>query len=275
MDRVGVDEEDDIEWLSFGKYAKASVPSTKKKRSKNKIAVVFAQGSIVSGKGGPDEIGSATMAKAIRKARQNEDIKAIVFRVNSGGGSALASEVIRREVELALKEKPVIVSMGDVAASGGYWISTNADYIFAQPTTITGSIGVFGVIPNFKGLFNNKLGITFDKAMTNKNADFIDVMEPMKPYQYEVLNQSVIHIYDKFINLVAETRELDVNYVDGIAKGRVWSGADALELGLVDAMGGLEDAISYAAEQAELGEDYRIKDYPERIPFYQQLMALP
>ena len=272
MGKVGVDEEDDIEWIGFGDYTNARIEGKKKKRAKDKIAVVYAQGGIVSGKGGPDEIGSATMAKAIRKARQNEDVKAIVFRVNSGGGSALASEVIRREVELAGKEKPIVVSMGDVAASGGYWISTNSDYIFAQPTTITGSIGVFGVIPNMQGLFNNKLGITFDKAMTNKNADFIDVMAPMKPFQYEVLNESVIHIYDKFINLVATTRKLDVNYVDGIAKGRVWSGTDALELGLVDQLGGLEDAIAYASEQAELGEEYRIKEYPERIPFFQQLI---
>jgi protease-4 len=141
--------------------------------------VVYAQGSINQGKSGPNSIGSKTMANAIREARKSEKVKAIVFRVNSGGGDALASDIIRREVELAKEAKPFVVSMGDVAASGGYWISTNADYIFAQPTTITGSIGVFGVIPNLQGLFNNKLGITFDDVMTNKNSDFIDVMKPM------------------------------------------------------------------------------------------------
>jgi len=272
MEKTGVDEEDDLEWVGFGKYIDAKSKAKTKKRPKDRIAVVYAQGSIVSGKGGPDEIGSATMAKAVREARQDEDVKAIVFRVNSGGGSALASEVIRREVELATKEKPVIVSMGDVAASGGYWISTNADYIFAQPTTITGSIGVFGVIPNFQGLFNDKLGITFDKVMTNKNADFIDVMEPMKPFQYKKLNESIIHIYESFIQLVATTRDLDPDYVDGIAKGRVWSGTDALELGLVDQLGGLEDAVNYAAEKAELGEKYRINEYPIQLPFFEQLI---
>jgi protease-4 len=270
-DKTDVEEDDDLEWVSFEKYTYAKVEK-KQKTAKDKIAVVYAQGSIVQGKGAPNTIGSETTSKAIRQARESENVKAIVFRVNSGGGDALASEVIRREVELAAEEKPIIVSMGDVAASGGYWISASADYIFAQPTTITGSIGVFGVIPNFKNMFNNKLGITFDEIKTNTNSDFIDVVKPMSDFQHKKLDIMITKIYDQFIDLVATSRDLDPGFVDGIARGRVWTGVDALELGLVDEMGGLEDAIAYAAEMAKLGENYRIKDYPERKPFFEQLV---
>lgn len=270
-DKTGVEEDDDIESVSFAKYTNAKLDK-KEKLSKDRIAVVYAQGNIVQGKGDPGSIGSVTTSKALRQARESESVKAIVFRVNSGGGDALASEVIRREVELAAKEKPIIVSMGDVAASGGYWISTSADYIFAQPTTITGSIGVFGVIPNFQKMFNNKLGITFDEISTNKNADFIDVMKPMSDFQREKLDLMISKIYDQFIDLVSTTRELDPGFVDGIARGRVWTGVDALELGLVDEMGGLENAIDYAAQKAELGEKYRIREYPEVKPFIDQFI---
>jgi protease IV len=244
----------------------------KVKITKNRVAVVYAQGDITQGKSSQTSIGSETMSAALREAREDDNVKAIVFRVNSPGGDALASEVIRREVELAGQEKPIIVSMGDVAASGGYWISTNADYIFAEPTTITGSIGVFGVIPNFKQLMNDKLGITFSDVMTNENSDFIDVMKPMSDFQHAKLDSFIIEIYDKFVSLVAKTRKLDPDYVDGIAKGRVWAGEDALELGLVDHLGGLEDAIKYAAEKAELGENYRLRAYPIRKPFFKQVI---
>ena len=270
-EKTETDKDDDLESVSFGKYAKVKV-GKKKKISKNKIAVVYAQGGIVQGKGGPNEIGSSTISRAIRDARRNDKVKAIVFRVNSGGGDALASEVIRREVELAKAEKPVIVSMGDYAASGGYWISTNADYIFAQPTTLTGSIGVFGIIPNFKSFFNKKLGITFDNIMTNDNANFIDVMAPMSDFQHAKINAVIVEIYNDFTQLVATTRNLDVAYVDSIARGRVWTGVDGLELGLVDQMGGLEDAIAFAAEKAELGDDYRLSEYPEQKKFVDQLI---
>ncbi|MEJ2595109.1 MAG: signal peptide peptidase SppA [bacterium] len=270
-EKTGIEKEDDLEWVSFNKYINVK-PADKPTTSRNRIAVVYAQGSIVPGKGGPMEIGGRSMAKAIREARTSDRVKAMVFRVNSGGGDAQASEEIRREIALAAEKMPVIVSMGDVAASGGYWISTNADYIFAHPTTITGSIGVFGVIPNFKDMFNNKLGITFEEVMTNKNSDFIDVMKPMPEYQHEKLNQIIIDIYDEFIALVATTRELDPGFVDGIARGRVWSGTDAMELGLIDELGGLEDAIAHAAEEADLGEDYKISNYPVRKPFFEQLV---
>ncbi|NOX86011.1 MAG: signal peptide peptidase SppA [Chlorobi bacterium] len=257
--------------VTFGKYT--NVKSRKKRKiTSDGIAVVYAQGDIIQGKGVPNTIGSETMARALRQARENDRVKAIVFRVNSPGGDALASEVIRREVVLAKKEKPVIVSMGDVAASGGYWISVSADYIFAEPTTITGSIGVFGIIPNFKGLFNDKLGITFDNVKTNKNADFVDVMKPLSDYQYKKIDEEITKIYNKFVNLVSTSRNLGAEYVDGIARGRVWAGSDALKLGLVDQIGGLDDAIAYAAEKAELGENYRIREYPVRKPFYQQII---
>ncbi len=272
-EKTGTGENEKLASINFGKYMHVKPAVKKKKRvSRNSIAVIYALGEIVQGKGAPDVIGSATLAKAIEKARTNKRVKAIVMRVNSPGGDALASDVIRREVELAKKDKPFIVSMGDVAASGGYWISTDADFIFAQPVTITGSIGVFGIIPNFQGLMNNKLGITFDRVMTNKNANFIDVMSPMNELQKERLNQTITDIYEQFVLLVANSRHLNENYVDSIARGRVWSGADGLKLGLVDSLGGLQNAIAYAAKQAGLGDNYRITEYPQRKEFLQQLI---
>lgn len=270
IEKTGVEKDNGLEYVEFGKYVNVK-PSKKTKLSKNRVAVVYAQGDIHGGKSTPNSIGSETVSRAIRKAREDEKVKAIVFRVNSPGGDALASEVIRREVELAGKEKPIVVSMGDVAASGGYWISTNADYIFAQNTTVTGSIGVFGVIPNFKELFNNKLGINFSDIMTNQNSDFIDVMKPMSEFQHKKLDEFVVKVYDDFVSLVATTRELEPDYVDGIAKGRVWTGVDALDLGLIDEIGGLEDAIDYAVEKAEL-DNYRLREYPVRKPFFEQLI---
>lgn len=258
--------------VTFSKYTHVRVSKQPVKISRNKIAVIYALGDIVQGKGDDNTIGSITLAKAIKEARTDDRVKAIVMRVNSPGGDALASDVIRREVELAGKAKPFIVSMGDLAASGGYWISTNANYIFADPTTITGSIGVFGIIPNFQKFMSNKLGITFDKVMTNKNSDFIDVMAPLNDLQKQRLNEGITTIYEDFTALVARTRHLRQTYVDSIAKGRVWSGSDAIKLGLVDKLGGLQDAIAYAAKKADLGKDYRIVDFPRRKEFFQQLV---
>lgn len=269
-ERTGKKSDDKLSLVAFGKYTSAKIKE-EKGLAKDKIAIVFAEGSIVQGKGGEGQIGSETMAKAISKARKNDKVKAIVFRVNSPGGDALASEVIRREIELAIQDKPVIVSMGNLAASGGYWISTNADHIFAQPTTITGSIGVFGVIPNFKGLLNKQLLINVDDVMTNENSDYIDVMKPLSPFQLAKLNESITDIYNDFTSLVAKTRNLEVSYVDSIARGRVWSGVDAIEIGLIDEFGGLEDAIAYAKEKAGI-DKYRIKTYPEKKEFFEQLM---
>lgn len=228
------------------------------------IAIVYASGQIIDGKGDENEIGSTTLSAALRKARTDKKVKAIVMRVNSPGGSAVASEVIRREVELAAKEKPVIVSMGNYAASGGYWISSTADYIFADPNTLTGSIGVFGTIPNLKGFLNDKIGLTFDEVKTNKNADFGSLSKPLTPYQMTMMQKHVTETYDSFITLVSETRDLRKTFVDSIAQGRVWSGTDALEIGLVDELGGIDKAIAYAADKAGL-TSYSIKEFPKQV----------
>lgn len=266
--KTGTAEKEKIEQVTLAKYTNAAVGEASK--SKNKIAVIYAVGEIAGGEGSDNSIGSESLSKTIRKAREDDKIKAIVMRVNSPGGSALASEIIRREVELAKNKKPFIVSMGNVAASGGYWISTNADYIFSDANTITGSIGVFGVIPNMQKLFNNKLGVTFDKAMTNANSDFIDVMQPLSPFQEAKIQQEVVEIYNDFTSLVASTRNLRQTYVDSIGQGRVWTGTDALNIGLVDEIGGLEKAIAYAVEKAELGSDYKVTELPEqKDPFHQ------
>lgn len=269
--KVGIGEEDDLETVSYSRYTKAKIKKTEGLK-RDRIAIVFAEGAIVQGKTDGTNIGSASTAKALRKAHTNDKVKAIVFRVNSGGGDALASEIIRREVELATTKMPVIVSMGNVAASGGYWISTNADYIFAQPTTITGSIGVFGVIPNMGKMLEDKIGITTDNVMTNKNSDFIDIFKPLSPYQHAKLDEVINKIYKDFTELVAETRNLDIAYVDSIARGRVWSGVDAKKIGLIDGFGGIEEAIALAAEKAELGDNYRITQYPKKKEFFEQLM---
>ena len=234
------------------------------------IAIVYASGQIIDGEGDESTIGSITLSEALRQAREDDKVKAIVMRVNSPGGSAVASEVIRREVELAAKEKPIIVSMGNYAASGGYWISSSSDYIFADPTTLTGSIGVFGTVPNLKGFLNDKLGLTFDEVKTNENSDFGSIAKPLSPYQMKMMQKHVTETYDDFITLVSTERNLRKTFVDSIAQGRVWSGADAIELGLVDELGGIEEAIAYAAKQAGL-ESYSIKEYPEQEDFFESL----
>ncbi|MBU1368831.1 MAG: signal peptide peptidase SppA [Bacteroidetes bacterium] len=269
--KLGTEEDDKIQSVGLAKYTNAKVGD--ETMSRNKLAVIYAIGEIGGGEGSESTIGSEGISRAIRKAREDDKVKAIVMRVNSPGGSALASEVIRREVELAKAEKPFIVSMGDVAASGGYWISTNADYIFAEPNTITGSIGVFGVIPYLGKMFENKLGMTFDKAMTNTNADFIDVMEPLGDFQRKKIQDEVVAIYHDFTNLVADTRNLTQSYVDSVGQGRVWTGTDALNIGLVDALGGLEDAIQMAAEKAGIADDYRLYALPEQKDPFQQIIA--
>ncbi|GMT44726.1 MAG: signal peptide peptidase SppA [bacterium] len=261
------------DYMEFAQYDNVQPEKKKERISRNSIAVIYALGDISKGKSRNNNIiGSATLAEAIREARTNKHVKAIVMRVNSPGGDAQASDIIRREVALAKKAKPFIVSMGNVAASGGYWISTDASYIFAQPTTITGSIGVFGIIPDFQGFMNKKLGITFDKVMTNKNADFVDIMAPMSPLQKQKLNAGITRIYKNFVTLVARTRHLRKSFVDSIARGHVWAGSEGLKLGLVDSLGGLQDAIAYAAKKAKLGKNYRIINYPKRKEFLQELM---
>jgi len=260
--KVGVESKDNVSYVTLEKYT--DVPGSFKAGSKGeRIAVIFAQGDIVDGQGDAQSIGGDAYAKAIRKAREDKKVKAIVLRVNSGGGSALASDVILREVFLANKEKPVVASFGDVAASGGYYIACGARMILADPTTITGSIGVWAAIPNFKGLLNNKLGVTFDRANTNKNADFISVTDALPPYQVAVLQNDINHIYDVFITHVAQGRDMTKAQVDSIGQGRIWSGIDAKRLGLIDGFGGLRAAIDSAARLAGITE-YSLLPLPEQ-----------
>jgi protease-4 len=197
----------------------------------------------------------------IRKARTDNSVKAIVIRINSGGGSAMASEVIWREVNLAKKEKPVIVSFGDYATSGGYYIACAADSIFAQENTITGSIGVFTVVPNMQKFFNNKLGITFDGVSTGENADLFKVTKPLSPVQKQYLQSEIDSIYKDFKNRVSQGRNKSEAYIDSIAQGRIWSGSKAVQIGLVDRIGGLNEAIAAAASKAKI-KDYRLREYP-------------
>jgi len=260
---------DKINFITINSYAKSG---SYKKTSGEKIALIYAQGNIIDGGGGEGQIASADYIKLIRKARLDKTIKAIVLRVNSGGGSALASETIWRELSLAKAEKPVIVSFGDVAASGGYYISCGADSIFANPTTITGSIGVFGIIPNMEGFFKNKLGVTFDGVKTGPYADLGAIYRPMNENEKKFVQQSIDEIYLSFKQRVADGRKRSVDDVDSIAQGRVWSGSRAIGIGLVDKFGGLQDAIDCAARMAKL-PDYRLREYPEVQSIFDRLFG--
>lgn len=269
-EKLNLEEKDKIELVSLTKY-RDSHPTKGEKRSKDKIAVIYAVGDIGGGEGDDETIGSERISKAIRKARMDSSIKAIVLRINSPGGSALASEVIWREVVLAREAKPVIASMGNLAASGGYYIACGANTIISNPTTLTGSIGVFGVIPDFQDFFRNKLGITFDMVKTNQNADYISVTRPMTPYEEKVITNSIERIYGTFIGHVAQGRSLAVADVDSIGQGRVWSGIDGVRIKLVDELGGINTAIEAAATMANL-EEYRIVSLPEQKDPFTELM---
>lgn len=256
----GAKSESKIKFLSINDYVKTEKP--KAGTSGKKIAIVYATGEIMPGEGDEEMIGSKTTSEAIRKARQDSSIKAIVLRVNSPGGSALASEVIWREVKLATKVKPVIASLGDVAASGGYYIVAPCDTIVADNNTITGSIGVFGLAFNTGKFFQNKLGITFDVAKTNNYSDFGSMTRPMSAQEKEVLTLQIEEIYDQFISHVAEGRGLTKAQVDSIGQGRVWNATDAKRIGLVDLTGGINKAIEIAAAKAKL-KQYRIVELPK------------
>jgi protease-4 len=266
--RLKTDADDDINFVSFGKYAKAV--NFTKSGSSGKINIIYAQGDIVDGKGDKDQIGSDDFVKLIRKARLDDDVKAIVFRVNSPGGSAMASEAIWREITLAKKKKPVVVSMGDYAASGGYYISCAADSVFANETTITGSIGVFSVLANMKDFFNNKLGITFDGVKTAPYADLGSVSRPLTDPEKRFMQASIDTIYATFKMRVADGRKKDTAYIDSIAQGRVWIGNRAIGIGLVDRTGTLQDAVNCAARMAKI-TDYRTREYPEQKSWFEQL----
>jgi protease-4 len=253
-----IDKDAGINFITPSKYAEAVdyMPS-----GDEKIAVIYAEGTILDGKGDRGEIGGDTYRNYIRKARMDNSTKAIVVRINSGGGSAMASEVMWREIILARKVKPVIVSFGDVAASGGYYMACGADSIFAEANTITGSIGVFGVLPNMEKFFNNKLGVTFDEVKTSPDAGFVTVTKPLTPLQKRYFQNSIDTIYQNFKMKVSSGRKKSMEYIDSIAQGRVWSGTRALEIGLVDRIGGLDDAIRSAAAKAGV-KRYHLREYP-------------
>lgn len=263
---------DKLNFISLSKYRHAPETGIEREFTRDKIAVIYASGNIVQGKGGSEEIGGLDLSETIRKARENKNIKAVVLRVNSPGGDALASEVIWREVELCSKEKPVIVSMGDLAASGGYYISCAADRIVAQPNTITGSIGVFGILFNAGKMFKNKLGITFDQYKTGNYSDLGNMTRSLTEAEKAIIQNSVERVYATFTRRVSEGRNMSIAAVDSIGQGRVWSGADALAIGLVDTLGGLDDAIAIAARKAKIS-NYRITELPEKKDPFRQLIT--
>jgi protease-4 len=259
-------EDKDVNFMSVGSYAKSLENPLQELIKGDKIAVVYATGEINMGEGSSKEIGSEGTSKAIREARLDTNVKAVVLRVNSPGGSALASEVIWREMKLTKAVKPLIVSMGDVAASGGYYISSPADKIFANPTTITGSIGVFGILWNGQSLMN-QLGINSDAVNTNAHSDIGNTSRPMTDDEYAVIQNSVEDIYDTFLGHVAEGRNKTKTQIDEIGQGRVWSGNNAKEIGLIDEFGGLTKAIEEAKKMAKL-EQYELLELPkQKDPF--------
>lgn len=268
-DALSLSEGADINYIDLDDYTRYSNKKVLKSGT-DKIAVVFAQGEILYGEGGPDIIGQGIINKALIKAREDKNVKAIVLRVNSPGGSALTSEIIWREVELAKKVKPVVVSMGNVAASGGYYIAAGANKIFAGPTTITGSIGVFGTVPNISELAKD-IGINAEQVGTNANSVDYSLFEPMSTSFRNQVQESIEDTYTTFLDRVSQGRGISVAQADSLAQGRVWSGADAKRVGLVDELGNLEDAIDAAAELAEI-DTYGIRKYPKYKSGFERFM---
>ena len=269
-DSLSLKPQDDLTEISMSDYVKLPLDVT---ITKDKIAIIYASGNIMMGKGDDQTIGSESLAKQIRKARNDSSIKAIVLRVNSPGGSALASEIIWREMMLTKKVKPVIVSMGDVAASGGYYISSPANYIVADKTTITGSIGVFGLLWNAQKFFNDKLGITIDGYKTNDHADMGSMYRPMTATEKALMQNMVEKTYHTFISHVADGRGMTIANVDSIGQGRVWTGDNAKGIKLVDEYGGLNKALEVAAKEAGI-KKYRILELPKATDFWESLLDL-
>lgn len=260
--KLGAKAEDKIHFMDLSLYNKAVALS--RGSSRDKIALVIAEGEIVYGKGNPDQIGSDEYLSLLRKIRNDKTVKALVLRVNSPGGSSLASEIIWREISLIKKKGiPVVVSMGDVAASGGYYIAAPAHKIFVGPNTITGSIGVFGIVPDFSTFMNNKLGITFDRVKTSAYADAPSVTRPMTEQEMEMIQMEIDRVYVDFKSRVAEGRKMNMESVDSVAQGRVWTGRRAITLGLADTVGGLQDALNEAAQLAGI-KTYSLRTYPEK-----------
>ncbi|GAB2685520.1 signal peptide peptidase SppA [Mucilaginibacter koreensis] len=270
--RTGITEKKDLHNVELADYDKGNdkkADDDDKTSAKNQIAVVYASGEINGGEGDDNSIGSETISAALRKVRLDDDVKAVVFRVNSPGGSSLASNTIWREVVLTRKVKPVIVSMGDYAASGGYYISCAADSIFAQPNTITGSIGIFAILPNLQHFLNDKLGVTVDGVKTGKYADLGDITRPLTADERLILQNQVNRGYDDFTKIVAEGRHKTQAYINSIGQGRVWTGTQALKIGLVDRLGNINDAIVSAAKKAGV-KDYTLSAYPKQKGIFGQ-----
>ncbi|GGE97432.1 signal peptide peptidase SppA [Flavobacterium limi] len=263
--------DDDYNKISISDYTQNNITTALTNTATDEIAIIYAQGEIGSGEGDVNQIGEGSMRRSLKEARENEDVKAIVLRVDSPGGSALTSDLIWREIEITKKVKPVVVSMGNYAASGGYYIACNANKIFAEKNTITGSIGVFGVLPNFSPLAN-KLGINSEQVKTHENSanysPFVPVDEKFKAFTLE----SVEHIYNTFVTHVAKGRKMTFAQVDAIGQGRVWSGSEALKIGLVDKIGGLNDAITEAAKIAKI-KSYSTQNYPEYEKNFNDLLS--
>lgn len=256
----GISEDKDLNLVPMTKYRNVPDPN-RTISAKNRIAVIYASGTIVMGKGTDNNIGGNYYADVIRKQRRDTSVKAIVLRVNSPGGNAIASDIMWRELELAAKEKPVVVSMGNYAASGGYFISAPATKIYANPTTISGSIGVFGLIPNAGKLLEQKLGLSTEIVNTNKNSDFPSIYRSMNVYEKEIMQLSIEKVYSDFVSKVASGRKMTTESVDNIGQGRVWSGTSSKKVGLVDEIGGLESAIKGAADLAGI-DKYSVRELP-------------
>jgi len=267
----GIAKNKELKMISMSKYSKVPAPNNNAS-AKNHIAVIFASGTIVTGKGKEDNIGGNSYADLIRKQRLDTTVKAIVLRVNSPGGSAIASDIMWKELELSAKVKPVVISMGNYAASGGYFISAPATKIYASPNSISGSIGVFGLLPNAGELLEKKLGLSTETINTNKNSDFPSVFRPMNVYEKEVMQISIEKIYSDFVSKVALGRKMSFESVDSIGQGRVWSGTKAKNIGLVDEIGGLNDAIKGAAKLANI-EKYSIKELPALEDTYTRIIS--
>ncbi len=267
---TGTSEKDDVKAIEIQKYVKVPEELEQKGIARQKIAVIYASGSIDASVS-DDGIKAEELSKAIREARRDSSIKAIVLRINSPGGSAYGSEVIWREVKLAAETKPVIASMGDVAASGGYYIACAADTILADRTTITGSIGIFGMIPNVQKLMTDKLGITQDVVTTNEHSDMISLTRPMSAFERDLMQQTIEEGYDTFISRVAEGRKMEKTAVDEIGQGRVWAATNAKEIKLIDAYGGLTEAIAIAKKMAKL-DKYRIVNLPKLKDPFEELL---
>lgn len=270
--KLELEEDDKIKMVSIRKYS-GYLKSAKPKISKNRVAVIVAEGEILWGKGDEYTIGSERFAKEIRKARKNDRIKAIVLRINSPGGSALASDVIWREIIETTKVKPVIASMSDLAASGGYYLAMGCDTIVAQPTTLTGSIGVIGILFNMQDFLDHKLGITSDVVSTGQYSDFATPTRPLTDGEKMIFQEFVDEIYEVFTTKAAEGRGMDIEDLKKVAQGRVWSGEQAAELGLIDILGNYDDAIQIAADAAGLGDDYRVNIYPKPKNVFEQIMT--